>query len=128
MVDTDVENLKKGLETLQEEQTLDPNNFILFISIYTYMHPSIYPFIHSCSLTPVYNFLKQVARKVEELAESYQKMKNAYTEVCLMFKESSKEEPAVFFGYFRTFITAWKVSTHISKPVINVFFPCADSH
>ena len=54
-------------------------------------------------------------------------MKDAYTEACLMFNESPKEEPAVFFRYFRTFITAWKVSAHINKSAINVLFPCADS-
>lgn len=47
MVDADVENLKKGLEILQEEQTLDPNNFILFISIYTCICISIHLSIHS---------------------------------------------------------------------------------
>ena len=40
---------------------------------------------------------------------NYEEMKNAYTEVCLMFSESSSSEPAEFFTFFKTFIKAWKV-------------------
>lgn len=57
----------------------------------------------------IYSFVKQVASKIEELVEEYEKMKDAYNEVCNMFSESPKEEPAVFFGYFRSFISSWKV-------------------
>lgn len=57
----------------------------------------------------IYSFVKQVASKIEELVEEYEKMKDAYNEVCNMFSESPKEEPGVFFGYFRSFISSWKV-------------------
>lgn len=70
----------------------------------------------------MYSFLKQVTFKVEDLVESHQKMKDAYTEVCLMFSESPKEEPGAFFGYFRTFINSWKVSRCIYMLCVMAFY------
>jgi hypothetical protein len=91
MIEADITSIKLGLKSLQEEQASDPNNFILF------------------------NFSRQVTHKVEDLLESFQKMKDAYTEVCLMFGESPKEEPEVFFGYFRSFIKSWRVAVNDNK-------------
>ena len=60
-------------------------------------------------LTTAHSFLNQTRKKIKDLSDSYLKMKDAYSEVCLMFAESSKTEPAVFFGYFQNFIKSWKV-------------------
>ena len=60
-------------------------------------------------LTNAHSFLNQTRKKIKDLSDSHLKMKDAYSEVCLMFAESSKTEPAVFFGYFQNFIKSWKV-------------------